>query len=157
MLRRHLHQFGTAPDGRLFRDTRGGMLSESVYGRAWHTARQAALGPGLAATALVRRPYDLRHAALSLWLNASGAPAEVAARAGSVRALHDVYLHCIDSHGPDLDGSHAVRLGVAAAHDANYCRRIGVGRDSPCPVQARPGRWAPVWGISALPSVMGRG
>ena len=55
------------------RDTRGGMLSESVYGRAWHIARQAALGPDLAATALARRPYDLRHAALSLWLNASGA------------------------------------------------------------------------------------
>src|SRR6266852_2546234 len=70
---------------------RGGMLSESVYGRTWHTARQAALGPELAATALARRPYDLQHAALSLWLNASGAPAEVAARAGnSARVLHDV-------------------------------------------------------------------
>ena len=85
------------PDGRLFRGARGGMLSESVYGRAWHAARQAALGPGLAATALARRPYDLRHAALSLWLNATGAPAEVAARAGnSARVLHEVYLHCTD-------------------------------------------------------------
>jgi integrase len=45
MLRQHLHAFGTAPDGRLFRGTRGGMLSESVYGRAWHAARRAALGP----------------------------------------------------------------------------------------------------------------
>jgi integrase len=99
MLCRHLHQFGTAPDGRLFRGTRGGMLSESVYGRAWHAARQAALGPELAATSLARRPYDLRHAALSLWLTASGAPAEVAARAGnSARVLHEVYLHCTDSH-----------------------------------------------------------
>ena len=99
MLRRHLRQFGTAPDGRLFRGTRGGMLSESVYGRTWHTARQAALGPELAATALLRRPYDLRHAALSLWLNASGTPAEVAVRAGtSARVLHEVYLHCINGH-----------------------------------------------------------
>jgi hypothetical protein len=50
----------------------------------------------MAATALARRPYDLRHAALSLWLNAAGAPAEVAARAGnSARVLQDVYLHCI--------------------------------------------------------------
>ena len=47
-----LERFGTAADGRLFRGTRGGMLSESVYGRAWHAARHAALGPGLAATAL---------------------------------------------------------------------------------------------------------
>ena len=79
--------------------TRSGMLSESVYGRSWHGARQAALEPELAATALARRPYDLRHAALSLWLNASGAPAEVAARAGdSARVLHDVYPQCIHSH-----------------------------------------------------------
>jgi acetyl-CoA carboxylase carboxyltransferase component len=36
------------------------MLSESVYGRAWPAARQAALGPQLAATAIARRPCDLR-------------------------------------------------------------------------------------------------
>ena len=81
MLSQHLHAFGTAPDGRLFRGARGGMLSESVYGRTWHAARQAALGPALAATALARRPYDLRHAALSLWLNATG-PARRGRRAG---------------------------------------------------------------------------
>ena len=97
MLRRHLRQFGAAPDGRLFPGTRGGMLSESVYGRAWHAARHAALSPELAATPLARRPYDLRHAALSLWLNATGEPAEVAARAGnSARVLYEVYLHCTD-------------------------------------------------------------
>jgi hypothetical protein len=77
MLRRHLGEYGSTPDGRLFRGARGGMLSESVYGRAWHAARQAALGPDLAATAVARRPYGLRHAALSLWLNVCGAPAEV--------------------------------------------------------------------------------
>jgi len=34
-----------------------------------------------------------------LWLNASGEPAEVAARAGtSGRVLYEVYLHCIESH-----------------------------------------------------------
>jgi len=56
MLRRHLRDHGTAPDGRPFPGTRGGMLSESVYGRAWHAARPAALGPELAATPLARRP-----------------------------------------------------------------------------------------------------
>ena len=55
-----LRQFGTAPDGRLFGGSRDGMLSESVYGRAWHAARHAALGPDLFATPLARRPYDLR-------------------------------------------------------------------------------------------------
>jgi integrase len=94
LLHRHLIRYGTTPDGRLFRGTRGGPLSESVYGRTWHTARSHALGPDLAATPLARRPYDLRHAAVSLWLNATGAPAEVAARAGtSVRVLHTVYTH----------------------------------------------------------------
>jgi integrase len=97
LLGQHLCDYGTAPDGRLFRGARGGMLSESVYGRVWHAAREIALGPELAATPLARRPYDLRHVALSLWLNATGAPAEVAARAGnSVHVLQDVYAHCVD-------------------------------------------------------------
>ena len=97
MLRAHYRCHGTAPDGRLFGGTRGGPLSESVYGRAWHAARALALGPELAATGLARRPYDLRHAALSLWLSAGAPPAEVAARAGhSVTVLLSVYVHCID-------------------------------------------------------------
>jgi integrase len=89
MLRAHHAAYGTAPDGRLFRGTRGGSLSESAYGRAWH-----------AASGLVRRPNDLRHAALSLWLNTGGDPAQIAARAGnSVTVLLTVYTQCI--HGRD--------------------------------------------------------
>ncbi|MGH3189203.1 MAG: tyrosine-type recombinase/integrase [Streptosporangiaceae bacterium] len=100
MLRAHHATYGTALDGRLFRGTRGGQLSESVYGRAWHAARALALGPELTASGLARRPYDLRHAALSLWLNAGGDPAQIAARAGnSVAVLLTVYSHCI--HGRD--------------------------------------------------------
>ena len=100
MLRAHHAAYGTAPDGRLFRGTRGGSLSESIYGRAWHAARTLALGPELAASGLARRPYDLRHAALSLWLNSGGDPAQIAARAGhSVAILLTVYSHCI--HGRD--------------------------------------------------------
>ena len=100
MLRAHVTAYGTAPDGRLFRGTRGGPLSGSVYGRAWQSARTLALGPELAASGLARRPYDLRHAALSLWLNAGGEPAQIAARAGhSVAVLLTVYSHCI--HGQD--------------------------------------------------------
>ena len=46
---------------------------------------------------LARRPCDLRDAGLSLWLNATGVPAEVAARAeNSVHVLQAVYAHCID-------------------------------------------------------------
>ena len=67
LLRWHMRAFGCAEDGRLFRGGRGGPLSESLYGRIWHQARAAAI-PGLAGTWPARRPYDLRHAALSLWL-----------------------------------------------------------------------------------------
>src|SRR5512146_1013488 len=78
MLRAHHAAYGTAPDGRLFRGTRGGPLSESVYGRVWQAARTLALGPELAASGLARRPCDLRHAALSLWLSSGGDPAQIA-------------------------------------------------------------------------------
>ena len=124
MLCRHLGDHGTTPDGRLFRGARGGMLSESVYGRAWHAARRAALGPDLAATALARRPYDLRHAALSLWLNATGAPAEVAARAGhSARVLHEVYLHCTDVASASLRNRLRAALAGHTVHHLRHGRR----------------------------------
>jgi hypothetical protein len=56
MLCAHVTAYGTAPDGRLFRGARGGPLSESVYGRAWRSARALALGSELAASGLTRRP-----------------------------------------------------------------------------------------------------
>jgi hypothetical protein len=97
MLRHHLRCYGTAPDGRLFRGTRGGPLSESSYGRTWHTARTQVLEPAAATAALARRPCDLRHAALALWLDAGAAPAQIAQRAGhSITTLLAVYTHCID-------------------------------------------------------------
>ena len=43
------------------------------------------------------RPYDLRHAAVSLWLNAGVPATEVAERAGhSVDVLLKIYATCID-------------------------------------------------------------
>jgi integrase len=119
ILRRHLHDHGTGAEGRLFPGTRGGILSESVYGRTWHQARTTALGPDLAATALARRPYDLRHAALSLWLNSGGEPAQIAARAGnSVHVLLTVYTHCIHGHDHTLNQHITTALQPPAAHPA---------------------------------------
>ena len=92
LLLHHLHTYGSAADGRLFGGARGGPLSESRYGRIWRQARNAAAMPGAARL----RPYDLRHAALSLWLASGAPPAEVAARAGhSVRVLLTIYAHRI--------------------------------------------------------------
>jgi integrase len=56
LLRRHLAEHGTAPDGRLFRGERGGPISDSVYSRAWERARVAALTPTEAASPLADRP-----------------------------------------------------------------------------------------------------
>lgn len=44
-----------------------------------------------------KRPYGLRHACLSTWLNAGGPPTQVAKWAGnSVKVLLDVYAKCLD-------------------------------------------------------------
>ncbi|GAA3459914.1 tyrosine-type recombinase/integrase [Saccharothrix longispora] len=97
VLRNHLDRYGTGPDGRLFRSPNGGMVSSSTYFRVWEEARLYALTPSQVASPLAGRPYDLRHAAVSLWLN-GGVPApEVAERAGhSVDVLLKVYAKCID-------------------------------------------------------------
>lgn len=45
---------------------------------------------------LAKRPYDLRHAAVSTWLNAGVPPTQVAEWAGhSVAVLLKVYAKCI--------------------------------------------------------------
>jgi integrase len=96
LLRKHIAEYGTAPDGRLFRGEGGGLLSDTVYGRIWEKARQAALTPAEEASPLAERPYDLRHARLSTWLNVGVAPAQVAEWAGnSVPVLLRVYAKCL--------------------------------------------------------------
>lgn len=97
LLREHLNEFGTADDGRLFFSERGNVIAASSYSRAWKQARELALLPHQVSSVLAFRPYDLRHAGVSQWLN-SGVPApEVAARAGhSVDVLLKIYAKCID-------------------------------------------------------------
>lgn len=92
MLRQHLEEFQAGVGGRLFvtRTARAGVpappyqnaVSMGVAYNAWHRAREAALTPAQFATPLARRPYDLRHACLSTWLNAGVPVAQVAAWSG---------------------------------------------------------------------------
>ncbi len=97
ILRAHIQRFGVGPDGRLFRSPNGGVVGSTTYNRVWDEARTYALSPALAASLLAARPYDLRHAAVSLWLNGGVPATEVAARAGqSVKVLLEVYAKCID-------------------------------------------------------------
>ncbi|MEU7990470.1 hypothetical protein AB0B56_36975 [Streptosporangium canum] len=70
ILREHLNESGAHEDGRLFRTSRGGVISIGTYCEAWKAARAFALTPEQQASPLAARPYDLRHAAVSLWLNA---------------------------------------------------------------------------------------
>ncbi|MFI6498701.1 tyrosine-type recombinase/integrase [Nonomuraea typhae] len=97
ILRTHIETFGTAPDGRLFYTRGGGTFSGTAYATVWHMARPLALTPDRVASPLAGRPYDLRHAAVSLWLNAGVHAPEVAERAGhSVDVLLKIYAKCID-------------------------------------------------------------
>jgi integrase len=98
ILHDHIERFGVAPDGRLFQSPKGGVVGSATYARVWAQARLFAFTPRQAASPLAARPYDLRHAAVSIWLNAGAPAAEVAERAGhSVEVLMKVYAKCV--HG----------------------------------------------------------
>jgi integrase len=119
-LTQHLAMYGTAPDGRIFRGARGGYVSDSVYERTWKLARKRALSPQEAASPLVKRPYDLRHAAVSLWLNGGVLPPEVARRAGhGVAVLHRVYANCIDGDEPVNNEKIAAALQASRTRHGN--------------------------------------
>jgi integrase len=71
---------------------------------------QAALTDTECASPLAKRPYDLRHAAVSLWLNAGVPPTQVAEWAGhSVNVLLRVYAKCV--YGQD----EVARIRIEAA------------------------------------------
>jgi integrase len=82
ILRGHIEAFGVASDGRLFSSERGQVVASTALSDVWAEARTRALTPEQVASPLARRPYDLRHAAVSLWLNAGVPATEVAERAG---------------------------------------------------------------------------
>jgi integrase len=96
ILRAHIDRYGVGPDGRLFRSPNGAVVGSGTYSRVWEEARRYALVPGQVDSLLAGRPYDLRHAAVSLWLNGGVPATEVAVRAGhSVDVLLKVYAKCI--------------------------------------------------------------
>jgi integrase len=92
----HLKKFLPGPDGRIFTGPRGGIFNDRAYLKVFHQARAAAFTAQEAASLLARRPYDLRHAAVSTWLNAGVPAPQVAEWAGhSVDVLLRVYAKCI--------------------------------------------------------------
>ena len=108
ILRRHIDGFRLGSRGHLFvvRTGRRGIplpppyenpVSMGTVYRTWQRARREALTPEQVESMLARRPYDLRHACLSTWLNAGVPATQVAEWAGhSVNVLLRVYAKCID-------------------------------------------------------------
>ncbi|MFJ9728540.1 tyrosine-type recombinase/integrase [Streptomyces sp. NPDC101209] len=98
MLRAHVKEFGTARDGRLFPNERGGLLGTSSYWRVWQEARPFALAPRKVDSPLARKPYHLRATCITNWLRAGLPVAEVARRAGnSPEVIHRRYAGVIDN------------------------------------------------------------
>ncbi|SFC96520.1 Phage integrase family protein [Nocardioides terrae] len=97
LLRSHLTNFPPRADGRIFYGVNADLLPSKTYMKAWRAARKSALTPQVEMTALARRPYDLRHAAVSTWLNAGVPAPQVAEWAGhGVDVLLKVYAKCIE-------------------------------------------------------------
>jgi integrase len=85
----------------------------------WASGRTEALTPEEAASPPARRPYDLRHAAVSTWLNAGVPPTQVAEWAGhSVAVLLRVYAKCIA--GQEEAARHRIALALGLPpHDGS--------------------------------------
>ena len=93
----HIEQFGTAPDGRLFASADGQDVKYSSFSQIWSQARKAALTKSQFNSPLGKRPYDLRHACLSTWLNAGVSAPQIAEWVGhSVQILLSTYAKCIE-------------------------------------------------------------
>ncbi|QHA06837.1 site-specific integrase [Streptomyces broussonetiae] len=98
MLRAHVKEFGTAADGRLFQNERGGLVGTSSYWRVWQEARPFAFPPYKVASPLARKPYDGRATCITDWLRSGLPVAEVARRAGtSPEVIDRHYAGCLDN------------------------------------------------------------
>ncbi|MFC8716142.1 hypothetical protein [Kitasatospora sp. NPDC057198] len=97
MLGEHIAEFGVAPDGRLFRAARGGVVLTKETAEVWKAARKLVLPPEQVDSPFADVPYSARHTAVSGWLTAGVDKAEVARRAGhSIAVLLRFYAKVIN-------------------------------------------------------------
>jgi integrase len=81
----------------------------------------------VAASPLARTPYDLRHAAVSTWLNGGVPATDVAEWAGhSVEVLLKIYAKCLDGGKEQLRR----RVQAALGHDPRSELGNALGTDS---------------------------
>jgi integrase len=101
LLHRHLKFYRAGENGRVFTGEQGEDVPKITYMRVWRAARAATFTEEVHRSRLARRPYSLRHAAVSAWLAAGVDPATVARWAGhSVAVLLEIYAACL--HGQDV-------------------------------------------------------
>lgn len=99
LLQDHIDKYGIGADGLVFTGDKKGQIPLITYTRVWRAARAAAFTEETCRTPLARRPYDLRHAAVSTWLAGGVPPTTVARWAGhSVAVLLEVYASCLHGH-----------------------------------------------------------
>ncbi|MGW4704103.1 tyrosine-type recombinase/integrase [Streptomyces sp. NPDC004285] len=123
-LRWYVTLYGSHPDGRVFRTARGGMVQESGYGQVWADARQEALSPSEQESKPTKRPYDLRHTAVSTWLSSGVEPQLVAQRAGhSVAVLFRVYAKFLKGGDEAANAKISARLNQ---HHTTPTRHTGL-------------------------------
>lgn len=124
ILREHIKEFSAGSDGRVFPNERGGVLGSTTYSRAWREARQTALTPRQVKSPLAGTAYDLRHAALSTWLNGGVDPTDVAERAGnSVDVLMKRYAKCLD--GRHERNNTLIQKALGIDNDTDQERALG--------------------------------
>jgi hypothetical protein len=93
--------------------------------RIWRQARKAAFTEEVAASPLAETPYDLRHAAVSTWLNAGISPTQVAEWAGqSPEVLWRNYAKCL--HGGQAELRRRVEAGYRTVGKPARLRHVSV-------------------------------
>ena len=126
LLRHHLQAYGCARTG--------GCPGVPAAGRS---ARVSTAASGTRRSPRDRqpgplRPYDLRHAALSLWLASRASPAEIAARAGhSVHVLLTTYAHVLPGYGQIANG--LIDRALHASTGPPMTHKPGITRPEICP------------------------
>lgn len=120
LLRGHIEKYEVSADGQVFTGDKDGQIPLITYTRVWRAARAAAFTEETCRTPLARRPYDLRHAAVSTWLAGGVPPTTVARWAGhSVAVLLEVYASCL--HGHDVLARKQVESALGyQEHDARH-------------------------------------
>lgn len=100
-LKAHIAELGTADDGRLFRNERGGILGTSTYSRAWEEARQLAFAPAQTDRGPPVRPVSRGADHMAQRGSLAGGRGEAHRQLGEV--LLKRYAGCLDSQDGNIN------------------------------------------------------